>query len=151
MTPDLRIDLYLDGRYVGTVRPDPAVVAGPSLVGPDAPATEPTKRAWVAVPPDGRVRLAVYLRTTPVGGHDPGPPRPGVTSTSYEVPQDGGADPLRYRTTVVYDGTGRVCAITDPPGRVTTTTYDAAGWPDDPPDEPPAGPPEPPDEPHIIG
>lgn len=52
MTPDLFLDLYLDGRFVGTVRPDPALFVAPPA-GPPAPA-------------DGRCRLPSTS----------GPPRP---------------------------------------------------------------------------
>jgi hypothetical protein len=121
-SPDVVLDVYLDGRLVHTLRLGPEAFARAAPDAPEAPPEEaavparPSRSVVAELPRSGRLRLEVVLRRQPEG--------------------DDTASPVL--TSCVYDAYQGPTSLTGP---VTTAVYDA-----------PRRPPErPPDDPHIVG
>jgi hypothetical protein len=121
LSPDVVLDVYLDGRLVHTLRLDAEALARAT---PDAPPTPPTEAAparpgrgvVVELPRSGRLRLSVELRRPPEEGRLSSP---ALTTLAYDC----------YRSPIF------------PIGSTTTAVYD----------QPRRPPQEPPDDPNIVG
>jgi hypothetical protein len=117
-SPDVVLDISLDDHLVRTVHLDSAVIA-PAAADAE-PLHDPGDRLAVTLPRDGRLRLALDLRTPPP---DDGRPAPVYSMTvSYDLDGRPWTDSLRTVTTFVYER----------PDRTVRLVAD-----------------EPPDEPHI--
>ncbi len=132
-TPDVWIDVLLDGQPVRTVRLGTRHSADAAGV-PDG-VTDPsaTRRGvFVTLPTDGGLRLTIDLRR-PVAGGGFVPAGPHVETFEHGVPPEGNSPAGSGRVTYGYDAHGRLTTVVCPDtGRRSPPT-------------------EPPDEPHVTG